>query len=177
MQSRHEEVLEQLRARLGAKLVSAEVRQAVAGVKRSANQITLWITVGRDDLRSAVTVLRGFGPLHVSTPMASKEYQQHLELIYPLALFGGSGDWQELPVIIAVSIPKPDLRIKTLTDLVPGILFMERETIEMLGVEIEGIPDKSRLWTPDNLSPDLKPMRGIMHSLEGEAGGGKNEPK
>jgi Ni,Fe-hydrogenase III component G len=36
---------------------------------------------------------------------------------------------------------------------------MERETMEMLGVVIEDIPDPRRLFTPNNLPDDFKPLR------------------
>lgn len=171
MQSRHSEVLEQLRLKLGSDLVAVKLRESREGSKVSLVLYSIWISVNHEKLREAVEILAEFGPLHVSTPMASKEFEENLELIYHFALFGGNDDLQELPVIIAVSVPKTDLRVGTLTDLVPGILFMERETIEMLGVEVMGIPDKSRLWTHDKLASGFKPMRGVMHSAEKEVGG------
>lgn len=171
MRSRHNEVLEVLRLKLNSKLIAAELRERREGADAPTVLYSLWIAVDRYDLRSLVQVLLGFSPLHVSTPMASKEYEDRLELIYHFALFGGINELQELPVVVRVVLPKDDLSVETLTDLIPGILFMERETIEMLGVEVIRIPDSSRLWTDDRLASGFRPMRGLMHreeEVEGE---------
>lgn len=171
MQSRHKEVLNGLKSSLGGGLLSAEVRETTVGVKCPGVLVSLWLSLQRDQLVRAVRLLSSFSPLHVSTPMASKEYADQIELFYFFSLFGGSGKWQELPVIVALKVPKGDLKVPTLTDLVPGILFMEQETIEMLGVEIVGIPDASRLWTAETIAAGLKPMRGVVHTVESEEGG------
>jgi membrane-bound hydrogenase subunit beta len=171
MQSRHNEVLEALRLKLNSKLITAELRERKEGADAPTVLYSVWAGIDREDLRAFVQVLLSFGPLHVSTPMASKEYEGRLELIYHFALFGGIEGVQELPVIVRVSLPKEDLTVETLTDLIPGILFMERETMEMLGVVVIRILDDSRLWTHDKLAAGFRPMRGLVHceeEVEGE---------
>ena len=61
------------------------------------------------------------------------------------------------------------MSIRTVTDIIPGILFMERETMEMLGVIIEDIPDSRRLFTHSNLPKDFKPLREAQGEPEDDS--------
>jgi membrane-bound hydrogenase subunit beta len=60
---------------------------------------------------------------------------------------------------LRVTLAKNDLRIPTITDIIPGALFTERETQEMMGVEVIGIPDKRRLFLPDDFPDGVYPWR------------------
>jgi Ni,Fe-hydrogenase III component G len=77
--------------------------------------------------------------------------------------------------VFSVQVPLDDLRIRTLTDIIPGILTMERETQEMLGVVIEDIPDSRPIFTPRNLPADMKPMRNSSLSGSDKTGGTADE--
>jgi Ni,Fe-hydrogenase III component G len=67
--------------------------------------------------------------------------------------------YSEFMIIASVDIPHNDLTIRTITDIVPGALFMEREVMEMLGIVIEDIPDSRRLFTPSSLQDGYFPLR------------------
>ena len=54
-------------------------------------------------------------------------------------------------VTIGVRLPKSDLSIPTITDLIPGALFSEREKQEFFGITVTGIPDGRRLFLPGRL--------------------------
>jgi Ni,Fe-hydrogenase III component G len=52
--------------------------------------------------------------------------------------------------------------VASVSDLIPGMVLFERETIEMLGVKITGAKDTRRMFTPhhlDEIEKDMKPMR------------------
>ena len=50
--------------------------------------------------------------------------------------------WQKEGLTLRVVLPYSDLQIDTLTDLIPGAQFYEREVAEMLGVSITGLADQ-----------------------------------
>ena len=140
--------------------VEGHTTSRMEGVKRPIESKCAWIKVKQKYFHRTVTFLKDISSPHISTPMASKELEGGgLELIYPFTIFSGEGNFRELPVIISVELPHDDLRIRSVADIVPGIIFMERETQEMLGVEIESIPDGRRLFTPVSIRGTY-PMRG-----------------
>ena len=68
-------------------------------------------------------------------------------------------------------VPLNDLRIRTLTDIIPGILNMERETQEMLGVVIEDIPDSRRDIYASQPFGGHEAHEGLIPFRERETGG------
>ncbi|MCX8122617.1 MAG: NADH-quinone oxidoreductase subunit C [Spirochaetes bacterium] len=132
-----------------------KIKEYASGVSR----ITLWISIDRESFHHAVGILKTLGRLHISTPMPYKEYEDRIELIYPFALKMKDARFSEVMVILSVDVPKEDLMVRTITDIVPGALFMEREAMEMIGVAIEDIPDPRRLFTGNYLPDGFYPLR------------------
>ncbi|MGC8848926.1 MAG: NADH-quinone oxidoreductase subunit C, partial [Candidatus Bathyarchaeia archaeon] len=71
----------------------------------------------------------------------------------------------ELTVATAVSREEP--RIESITDILPGATFYEREVYDLLGVRFEGHPNLKRVLLPDEwpegvypLRKDYKPQKG-----------------
>ncbi len=61
-------------------------------------------------------------------------------------------------VNVIVRIEKTNLRVKSITSLIPGAIFYEAEVHDMLGVLFEGNPlMETRLLLPDTYPPDLPP--------------------
>ncbi len=58
--------------------------------------------------------------------------------------------WAESGITLRALLPYDVLRIPTLTDLIPGAAFYEREVWELLGVTFEGHPDPEPLLMPDD---------------------------
>lgn len=76
-----------------------------------------------------------------------------------------------------VQIPKSDPKVPTITDMIPGALFTERETQEMMGVVVENIPDQRRLFLPDDFPIGVYPWRKdetgpekMLHVLDKKGG-------
>ena len=92
--------------------------------------------------------------------MATIESPESIELIYPFMIYSGRGNFSEQPVIMRVDVPRDDFRIRSCTAIIPGILIMEREAQEMLGLVVEDIPDGRRFFTPDSLEKGYWPLRG-----------------
>jgi len=58
--------------------------------------------------------------------------------------------WAQAGVTLRTVLPYEVLRMPTLTDLIPGAAFYEREIWEMLGVTFDGLSDASPLLMPDD---------------------------
>ena len=93
-----------------------------------------------------------------------------MRTIFVSALFSGAGHDAagsspearrscEVRVIATAVVPKSDPVIDTISDLVPGALFSEREKQEMIGVKVKGIPDPRRLFLPDDVPEGVYPWR------------------
>lgn len=169
----HDEVIKILTEKLGKDLLSAYVRERTDGHLNRQVQRSIYLKVNTDALHEAVVILRGISPLHTTCPMATKEHEWGLEMLYLFTLFAGEGGFVETPVIISVDLPADNLKIRSLADIVPGILIMEREAQEMLGIVVEDIPDKRRFYTPDNIEKGYFPLRKKVEPVE--QGGGEDE--
>jgi Ni,Fe-hydrogenase III large subunit len=62
-------------------------------------------------------------------------------------------------VTVITEIPKDKPTIKSITDLMPGANFHEREVSDLFGVTFEGHPSPGRLVLPETWPPDLYPLR------------------
>lgn len=162
----HDEVIEILRKGLGKDFLSSEVRERTDGHLNRQIQRSIYLKVNTDAFHEAVVILRGISLVHVTCPMATKEHEWGLEMIYAFTLFAGEGGFLETPVIISVDLPEDDLKIRSCTDIIPGILVMEREAQEMLGVVIEDIPDKRRFFTHEGMEKGYFPLRKKVEPAE-----------
>lgn len=138
-----------------------------AGVKKRVKRRSLWIRVDRDKIRDAVSLLKEIDKYpHFSIISASDEGNE-VELNYHFAL-GYGGMLEEFPISFKVTIPKNDLKIKSITGLIPAAIFSEREIREMVGVEFEELPDKRHLFLtkdfPDGVYPWRRDETGIKET-------------
>jgi formate hydrogenlyase subunit 5 len=60
---------------------------------------------------------------------------------------------------VLTDVPKANPKIQTITDLIPGANFHEREVFDLFGVTIVGHPSPGRLVLPDDWPIDLYPLR------------------
>lgn len=58
--------------------------------------------------------------------------------------------WAGYGITLRTRLPYKQLQIATLTDLIPGAAFYEREVQELLGIIFEGHPEPRRLLMPDD---------------------------
>ena len=62
-------------------------------------------------------------------------------------------------VTIRVNVPKENPKVATITDLMPGAAFHEREVADLLGVAIEGHPSRGRLLLSESWPEGVSPLR------------------
>ena len=84
-----------------------------------------------------------------------------LRAIYILNFFiyYGRSRGSELKVTFTVALPKDDLTVDSISDIIPGAVFSEREKQEFLGIQVVGIPDDRRLFLPDHFPEGVYPWR------------------
>ncbi len=75
-----------------------------------------------------------------------------IELMYHVRTHG-------IIVTIRTEVPREDARIKSITDLIPGANFHEREVADLFGVTFEGHPNPRRLILSENWPKNLFPLR------------------
>ena len=86
-----------------------------------------------------------------------------IELIYHFTVNFGKR-MEEVNMQISVELPRSKLEIETICDYVRGVLITEREKMEMLGVNIIGIPDDRRCFLPDDFPKGVYPWRRTIYN-------------
>ena len=93
-------------------------------------------------LEKVVAVLRStFSIYHLST-ITGQDRGTELELLYHF--------WHERGITLRVALPREDPRVTTLTGIIPGADFYEREVGEMLDVTFDGHPGPEHLLLPED---------------------------
>ncbi len=152
-----EAIVESFKTALADSFIDSRICEREVAVKKNLHR-TIWVYVKREAFRRAVEhvcTLQEYPHLAI---ISSADLGDTVELIYHFTLYYGH-HLQELSLGLRVSLPKNDLKIPTITDIIPGALFTERETQEMMGVEVVNIPDRRRLFLPDDFPDGVYPWR------------------
>jgi len=152
-----EAIVESFKTVLGDSLVDSRIYEREVAVKKNLFR-TIWIYVKREAFRRAVEHICELQEYPHLAIISCADLGDRVELIYHFTLYYGH-HLQELSLGLRVSLAKNDLKIPTITDIIPGALFTERETQEMMGVEVVGIPDKRRLFLPEDFPEGVYPWR------------------
>lgn len=91
---------------------------------------------------------------HLPVLHTAVDYQSEIELVYCLR---NPQEPQATDYWIRVRVDGENPRIPSMTPLVPGLEFQEREVFDLFGVIYEGHPDLRRLLLPDHF--DGHPLR------------------
>lgn len=110
--------------------------------RRAAPLDDTFITLPAADLHRAVTLLLDMpGWQHLST-ITGVDGGAGVELLYHF--------WNGHGLTLRVLLPYTALSIPSLTGLIPGAAFYEREIAEMFAVTVAGLPDPRPLLLPDD---------------------------
>jgi len=121
------------------------VEYAHGTAKRAVSALT--VELPRERLHDAVAALCDATSPHV-TVISGDDRDASLILNYHFNV-GWGEHGREVVLTLRVTLPKDDLSIPTLTDLIPGALTTEREGHEFYGIEFVGIPDDRNLFLPE----------------------------
>lgn len=126
--------------------------EAVEEQNESRNEMRFLIPPQR--LFEVVDHLLQAGLHHLST-ITCFEQDDGIHLLYHFWHFGGL----TLKVVLDVNQP----RLSSITPLIPGAEFYEREVKEMIGVEFDGLSNSQPLFLPENWEAP-PPLRKIQDS-------------
>ncbi len=151
-----EKVMEKFTATFGSGIKEACIRERRMGKKKNPHY-TIWIDLDRELLKPAIQTLIDIRYPHLSV-IGANDLGDSIRLLYIFSLQHGEVK-SEYMVTLAVTLPKSDLTIPTISDLIPGAVFGEREKQEFLGVKVVGIPDNRHLFLPDDFPDGVYPWR------------------
>jgi len=152
-----EKIIDGFKAALGADFVDSRIYERKVGIRENIFKV-LWVTIRKEAFRKAANYICGLQEYPHLTAISSRDLGDNIDLIYHFTIYYGH-HLQELSLGLRVRLPKDDLRIPTITDIIPGALFAEREIQEMMGVEVIDIPDKRNLLLPEDFPKGIYPWR------------------
>jgi len=110
-----------------------------------------FLTLTPEKVRPVVELLMDkFDIYHLST-ITGDDVGDGVRLLYHF--------WSGYGITLDTLLPYDSLRISTLTDLIPGTAFYEREVQEMLGVTFEGLETPGPMFLPDDWEEGGGPVR------------------
>lgn len=150
------EIIDLYNAEFGAGIHDARITERGEGVRKTKGY-NIWIRIDRNLLRPAIKKLIAIRFPHLAV-IAGNDLGTDVELLYIFSVFYGTR-FGEYMVTIGIRLPKTDLTVPTITDLIPGALISEREKQEFFGITVTDIPDGRRLFLPDEFPQGVYPWR------------------
>jgi formate hydrogenlyase subunit 5 len=117
----------------------AQLGKALIQVKSDSNRDVLKILLETDE-SAGISALTGL------------DMGEKIGLMYHIRTNGAI-------VTVRTEVPKQEPKIPTITDLLPGAAFHEREVADLFGVVFEGHPNPARLVLPEDWPENLYPLR------------------
>ncbi len=127
------------------------------GVKKVKNE-TIFVRIKREDFKRFVRFLFEIEEFPHFSIISSTDLGEEVELIYHFSVGFGEFNGEKM-ISLGIKLPKSDLKIETITDLIPGALISEREIHEMVGVEFIGLKDTRHMFLPENWPEGKYPWR------------------
>ena len=152
-----EQIIESFRDVLGDGLLESTIYERETGLQKKVLK-TIWIRIPAESIRMAVEHICALQPYPHLASMPLRDCGETVEVIYIFTVFYGKR-MGELNLCLRVDLPKSNLRLPTLTDIIPGAIFMERETQEMMGITVADIPDGRRLFLEGVVPEGVHPWR------------------
>jgi len=122
----------------------------------------IYIAVAKIDAKEVIGYL--FKDLKARLSIATGvDTRTGIEILYHMTF-----DKDNMIVSVKVMVDKPELEMPTITDIIPGSLWIEREIHEMLGVNFIGHPKLERLLLPDDWKEGEYPYRKKTFESEKE---------
>jgi len=148
-----------------AAAVTDEVRGRIGAAMRSAQEVppdVVRIEVDADAIRGATEALLARGARFlISAGVDTRERSGDFRVLEVYSL-----DTDHLFVMLECSTAAEDPHLASITSLVPGANWAEREARDAVGIVPDGHPDPRRLLLPDDWPEGLYPLRrDVPHDL------------
>jgi membrane-bound hydrogenase subunit beta len=151
------ELTDSLKAKFGDDIVKLEVRERKAGLEDTVQSRDLWVEIALPAFRPFIEHLFSYDFVNFHV-LSGNDSDDAVTLNYHLSLFQRARGGR-VGVTLTVQIPKSNLSVPSIFDLLPGSEYSEREMREMLGVDFDGLPNKALVFLPEDWNEEIKPWR------------------
>jgi len=151
-----EEIIELFKEKFGNKIIDNRIETKTAGLKKNSYSL-IWLEIKPKDFKEAVKLLCTIQFPHFAI-ISGNDIGEEIKLTYHFSIYYGERS-KEISLNLTTNLPKNNLKLPTITDLIPGAQTAEREIKEMLGVTIEGLPDLGNIFLPKDFPKDVYPLR------------------
>lgn len=151
-----EQIRDVFSRKFGEEIREIEIREWEEGARKK-KIVSIWMRMSRDILHDSIARLIEIDYPHLSV-ISGSDLGEEVELLYHMSIYFGVKNG-EILVTFAVPVPKSDFRIPTISDLIPGAVYSEREKQDFFGLEVTGIPDSRRLFLPEDFPEGVYPWR------------------
>ncbi len=155
-----EEIVSTLQRKLGVSMLDSRIQIRTEGAQKKENR-NIWITIDANAVHLAAEALMSVSYPHLSCIAGYDKgaNDANLRVQYIFSIYGGNPA-NETMVIFSLDLPKANPVLPTITDLMEGTAFTEREKTEYLGIRIEGLkPAEHRFFLPQDFPVDVYPLR------------------
>ncbi len=161
-----QQVADHFTGKFGAIISDIRVIEWGEGAKKVPKK-SVWMRVPREGIVEVVRELTTIDYPHLGV-ISAVDTGDQIELLYHMQIFFG-GEHEEIEITFTVPVPKSDPHVPTISEIIPGAVYTEREKQDMIGIIVDGIPDKRRIFLPadfpDNVYPWRKDEKGIPDSM------------
>jgi len=118
------------------------------------NERRIYLTIDKNDLKRAASIIfKDMGARYQI--VTGIENFNNFELLYHFSFDKNGG----IIVSLKTFIEKEKPEIESLTDIIPGIAWIEREIWELLGINFVGHPDLKHFLLREDWPENLYPLR------------------
>ena len=151
-----EEIVELFKEKFNDSITISRIEIKTAGLKKNSYSL-IWLEIKPKDFKEAVKLLCTIQFPHFAI-ISDNDAGEEIKLTYHFSLYYGERS-KEISLNLTTNLPKSNLKLPTITDLIPGAQTSEREIKEMLGVTIEGLPDLGNIFLPKDFPKGVYPLR------------------
>ena len=159
-----EEIFDKLKEKLGDAILNYEFKEYKMGVKRPRTYKEVWMEIDKNAFKKVVETIFEIDYPHLHF-ITGGDIGEVIQMIYAFGLFHRH-PWSEVSIVLKFDLPKNELVLPTITDLMLGAETNEREIREMLGIEFDGLKNKRHLFLPDDWPEGKYPWRRDEYGVE-----------
>jgi len=135
------------------------ITEREAGVRNRVARKTLWIKVRKEKIRETMEFFKEISYQYPHFSIIScTDLGEKIELNYHFAL-GYGKHLEEFVITFKIEVPKDDLKIESIADIFPAVIYSEREIREMMGIDILNIPDSRHMYLTEDFPSGVYPWR------------------
>ena len=161
-----QQVADHFSKKFGDQISDIRVLEWGEGAKKVPKR-SVWMRTSREHIVDAVKELTTIDYPHLGV-VSAVDTGDLIELLYHMQIFFG-GKHEEIEITFTVPVPKSDPHVPTISGVIPGAVYTEREKQDMIGVIVDGIPDSRRIFLPADFPKGIHPWRkdekGIPDSM------------